>query len=163
ETGLHSQAHRLYHLGVRAPRRSSLADANRHRSAKIFSDLLGVMIQRAHRGLRRRLDGVTHLIDSTSLRLNERSAAWSRFSAAACGVKLHIVYDPDADCPMYAAVSTANVNDITAAQAMPITAGATYVFDLGYYDYAWWAKLDAAQCRIVTRLKRNTPFAISET
>ena len=163
EAGLHSQAHRLYHLGVRAPRRSSLADANRHRSAKIFSDLLGVMIQRAHRGLRRRLDGVTHLIDSTSLRLNERSAAWSRFSAAACGVKLHIVYDPDADCPMYAAVSTANVNDITAAQAMPITAGATYVFDLGYYDYAWWAKLDAAQCRIVTRLKRNTPFAISET
>jgi len=39
---------------------------------------------------------------------------------------------------------------------MPIEAGATYVFDLGYYDYAWWAKLDAAGCRIVTRFKRNT-------
>ena len=37
----------------------------------------------------------------------------------------------------------AKVNDITAAQAMPIEPGATYVFDLGYYDYAWWAKLDA--------------------
>jgi len=36
--------------------------------------------------------------------------------------------------------------------------GATYVFDLGYYDYAWWAKLDVAQCRIVTRLKSNTPL-----
>jgi IS4 transposase len=32
------------------------------------------------------------------------------------------------------------------------------VFDLGYYDYAWWSKLDAAGCRIVTRLKRNTPL-----
>jgi IS4 transposase len=42
---------------------------------------------------------------------------------------------------------------------MPIEPGATYVFDLGYYDYAWWAKLDQAQCRIVTRFKHNTPFA----
>jgi hypothetical protein len=41
---------------------------------------------------------------------------------------------------------------------MPIEPGATYVFDLGYYDYAWWAALDAAGCRIVTRLKSNTPL-----
>ena len=45
---------------------------------------------------------------------------------------------------------------------MPIEPGATYVFDLGYYDYAWWAKLDAAQCRIVTRLKSNTPLTVVE-
>ena len=45
---------------------------------------------------------------------------------------------------------------------MPIVPGATYVFDLGYYDYAWWAKLDQAQCRIVTRFKRNTPLAVIE-
>jgi len=42
-------------------------------------------------------------------------------------------------------------------QQMPIEAGATYVFDLGY-DYAWWAELDAAQCRIVTgSLKARSP------
>ena len=46
---------------------------------------------------------------------------------------------------------------------MPIVKGATYVFDLGYYDYAWWAKLHQAGCRIVTRLKRNTPLAVSES
>jgi hypothetical protein len=39
--------------------------------------------------------------------------------------------------------------------------GATYVFDLGYYDYAWWAKLDAQGCRIVTRFKRNTPLSVA--
>lgn len=44
---------------------------------------------------------------------------------------------------------------------MPIEAGATYVFDLGYYDYAWWAKLDAAGCRIVTRFKSNTRLAVT--
>jgi len=65
--------------------------------------------------------------------------------------------------PIYAAVTPARINDITAAQTMPIEAGATYVFDLGYYDYAWWAELDAKGCRLVTRLKRNTPLTISET
>lgn len=35
-------------------------------------------------------------------------------------------------------------------------------FRSGYYDYAWWSKLDAAQCRIVTRLKSNTPLAVVE-
>src|SRR5437879_5181178 len=45
---------------------------------------------------------------------------------------------------------------------MPIEAGATYVFDLGYYDYRWWAKLDAAGCRIVTRFKSNTPLRLAQ-
>jgi IS4 transposase len=43
---------------------------------------------------------------------------------------------------------------------MPIRPGATYVFDLGYYDYGWWANLNDAGCRIVTRLKVNTPLAV---
>jgi hypothetical protein len=59
-------------------------------------------------------------------------------------------------------VTPSNVNDITAAKEMPIEAGATYVFDLGYYDYGWWARLDQAGCRIVTRLKSNTPFTVVE-
>jgi len=69
-----------------------------------------------------------------------------------------VIYDPDGDCPIYAAITPQRINDTTAAHAMPIEPGATYVFDLGYYDYAWWAKLDAAQCRIVTRFKGYTPL-----
>ena len=41
---------------------------------------------------------------------------------------------------------------------MPIEPNATYVFDLGYFDFAWRAKLDQAGCRIVSRLKINTVF-----
>jgi len=159
EAGLSSHQTRLYHLGVGPVRRSSLADANAHRPSALFSDLFAILVKQAHRGLRRKLEGTTYLIDSTSVALNQRSERWARFSAEVCGAKVHVVYDPDADQPVYSAFSAANVNDITAAKAMPIEAGATYVFDLGYYDYAWWAKLDAAGCRIVTRLKRNTPLS----
>jgi IS4 transposase len=108
------------------------------------------------RGLRRKLGDAVRLIDSTGLRLAGAGANWARFSVDICGAKAHVVYDPDLGCPIYHMITEANVNDITAAKAMPIEAGATYVFDLGYYDYGWWAALDAADCRIVTRFKKHT-------
>lgn len=163
EAVLESQASRRYHAGMRPVRRSTLADANLKRPAAVFAGLFAAMVARAGRHLRRTIGESVHLIDSTSMRLNRLSADWSRFSADVCGVKAHIVYDPDAGCPIYAAITPARVNDISAAQAMPIEDGATYVFDLGYYDYGWWARLDAADCRIVTRLKSNTPLAVIET
>ena len=160
--GLESHAARLYHVGADRVRRSTLSDANALRPSALFAELLAVMMKLAHRGLRRKLAETTYLIDATGVRLNECSAGWARFSAGVCGAKVHVIYDADADRPIYAAVSAANVNDITVARQMPIEPGATYVFDLGYYDYAWWAALDAAQCRIVTRFKANTPLHLIE-
>jgi hypothetical protein len=37
-------------------------------------------------------------------------------------------------------ITPARVNDIIAPKAMPIEPEATYVFDLGCYDYGWWAE-----------------------
>jgi hypothetical protein len=161
-TGISSHTARLYHLGATPARRSTLSDANTQRPAAVFAGLLAMMMKQAHRGLRRKLAETTYLIDATSVQLNERSASWARFSDGVCGAKVHVIYDADADRPIYAAVSAANVNDITAARQMPIEPGATYVFDLGYYDYAWWAELDGAGCRIVTRFKSNTPLDVVE-
>jgi hypothetical protein len=160
-TGLSSHAARLYHVGAAPAQRSTLADANARRPSQMFTALLGHLMQQAHRGLRRRIAEATYLIDATIVPLNSLSSGWAHFATGVCGAKVHVIYDPVADCPIYAAVTMRAINDITAAQAMPIAAGATYVFDLGYYDYAWWAKLDAAGCRIVTRFKSNTPLAVT--
>lgn len=159
-TALSSHGSRLYHLGATPVRRSTLSDANAQRPSAVFADLLALMMKQAQRGLRRKMAEAVYLLDATSVRLNQHSADWAQFSAGVCGAKVHVIYDPDADRPIYAAVTTANVNDITAAHQMPIDPGATYVFDLGYYDYLWWATLDAAGCRIVTRFKSNTPLNV---
>lgn len=153
---LESHAPRLYHLGASKVSRSTLSDANTLRSAEVFTGLFARLVAQALPGLRKKMREPLHLVDSTSFRLSGLSADWARFSASACGVKLHVVYDPDADCPIYAALSGPKINDIVAAKEMPVDPAATYVFDLGYYDYGWWARLDAAGCRIVTRLKTNT-------
>jgi IS4 transposase len=100
-----------------------------------------------------------YLIDATGFRLSGLSADWAQFSNGVCGAKLHIVYNPDSARPSYAEVTPANVNDITVAKTMPVKPGATYVFDLGYYDYGWWAELNDAGCRLVTRLKVNTALS----
>ena len=155
-----SHAQRLYHLGARPVARSSLADANAHRPEAVFSAVFAALVAQAHWRLARRMAECVLLIDSTTLRLSQLSENWARFSADLCGVKAHVVYDPTADRPTYLAVTPQRTNDITAAQATPIQPGATYVFDLGYYDYAWWAALHDAGCRIVTRLKTNTPLSI---
>lgn len=160
EAGLASHAPRLYHLGARPARRSTLADANATRPFAVFAELFAAMVAQTQRGLRRKLADTVYLIDATSVRLNALSADWARFSADACGAKVHVIYDGAADRPVYSVVTAARVNDISAAKAMPIVPGATYVFDLGYYDYGWWAELDAAGCCIVTRLKSNTPLAV---
>lgn len=160
EAALTSHATKLYHLGGEEVSRSTLSDANAQRPWRVFSGMFAHLSGQAVRGLRRKTGEAVHLIDSTGLRLSALSKDWARFSTGVCGAKMHVIYDPDADCPIYAAVTPANVNDITVAQAMPIAEGATYVFDLGYYDYGWWAKLDAAGCRIVTRLKVNTKLSV---
>lgn len=158
-SGVESHANRLYHLGAKPAKRSTLSDANAQRPCAVFAAVFARLVDRLRPGPRRKLAETTYLIDATSVRLTCASS-WARFSDGVCGAKVHVIYDPDGDCPIYAAVTPANVNDITVAQEMPIVPGATYVFDLGYYDYRWWAKLDAVGSRIVTRFKSNTPLKV---
>jgi Transposase DDE domain/Domain of unknown function (DUF4372) len=158
EATMASHQGRLYHAGAVAPKRSTFADANRARDFRVFSGLFESMLAQAGRGFRRKMGDAVRLIDSTGLRLSGVGAEWARFSTSVFGAKAHVVYDPDLGRPVYHAVTAANVNDISAAKAMPIEAGATYVFDLGYYDFGFFSELDALGCRLVTRFKTNTPL-----
>jgi hypothetical protein len=155
---MESHGARLYHCGAAAPKRSTFADANRLRDPRAFSDLFVEMLKGAPRGFRRKMGDAVRLIDATGLRLAGVGAEWARFSTNVFGAKAHVVFDPDQGRPVYHAVTAANANDVSAAKQMPVEAGATYVFDLGYYDFAWWAALDAKGCRLVTRFKSNTPL-----
>ena len=163
EDGLASSRTRLYHAGARTVARATLADANAKRPFAVYRDVFAAMVAAARPGVRRKLRTAVRLIDATRIRLSDRSQDWARLSRHTCAAKLHIVYDPHAALPLNAAVSAENVSDILPAKALKIEPGATYVFDLAYYCYEWWARLDAAGCRFVTRLKTNTVIAPEAT
>ncbi len=147
------------HLGLAPVRRSTLADANRVRPAALFEDVLEALVARLGASAGQRGREMLRLVDATRVLVGKRIESWEVDGA----VKLHVVYDPDADAPVCFAVTSARVNDITPAKRLPIEPGATYVFDKGYYDFAFWADIDAKGSRFVTRLKKNSPTSLIET
>ncbi len=83
-----SHESRLYHLGAAAPKRSTLADANAKRPAKLFAELFDVLLAQAHRGLRKASQDAIRLIDATRIPLNDLSTSWARYDVRSNGVKV---------------------------------------------------------------------------
>src|SRR5207249_7111637 len=73
--GLGGQRAAFYHLNLRAPCRSTLADANRARPAAVFRDIAQALIPVAAR-LQRDGEGLVRLLDSTPLALKGEGFAW---------------------------------------------------------------------------------------
>lgn len=156
EQGLAAHPGGLYHLDLRLPRRSTLADAQANRPAAVFRDICGMLIGEASRAVRRESKELIQLIDASPIPLRDPRFDWAEKDARTRGLKLHIGYDPRSDVIDQVEVTSPKVSDIAAARDMPITPGAVYVFDKGYLDFAWWHAIHDAGAFFVTRLKSNT-------
>lgn len=154
EAAWQANAHHHYHLGIGQLRRSTLSDANQRRPTEIFSDLFNHLSARAARGLRRQGKQMLRLIDASPIPLG-KAIDWAQWNGRTRGLKLHVVYDPQADWPQQQAITPANVNDITVGRQVPIEAGTTYVFDKAYCHYGWWTAIHQAKACFVTRRKAN--------
>lgn len=156
EAGLSSHAARLYHVGGRSIARATLADANARRPAALFAGLFSHMAATASRRMRRHVGDTVRLLDATRIQVSSLCGGWADMVGGKTAIKVHVSYDPHGDLPIEATLSGQRTNDIIPARAIDIVAGVTYVFDLGYYDFAWWAEIDKRGARFVTRLKTNT-------
>jgi IS4 transposase len=152
---LGSQTASFYHLNLRAPYRTTLSDANAARPAAVFRDIALALIPIAAGALRRESDALIRLLDATPIPLKDDGFAWAEASARTRGLKLHLLYDPREGRPVWFDVTSAKIGDVVAGRAVPFETGATYVFDKGYTDYAWWSDIVAAGALFVTRRKRN--------
>jgi putative transposase len=134
--------------------RSTLSDANRRRPVKVFSETFNLLAGQLDRSTRRDGNDLIRLIDSTPVPLG-KLCDWVKWNGRIRGMKVHVVYDPKADCPRILDITDANVNDAQIGRTITLEAGATYVFDKGYCHYAWWRKIAAAGAIFVTRPKTN--------
>ncbi|WP_180901779.1 IS4 family transposase [Martelella soudanensis] len=161
EAGLSSHEARLYHVGARPVARTTLADANATRPAALYADLFAHMATTASRRTRRHIADAVRILDATRIQLSATKSGWADMVNDHRAIKLHVNYDPHESLPVAASLSGQKTNDITPAKAAPIEPGMTYVFDLAYYDFAWWARIDQAGARFVTRLKTNTMIDVT--
>lgn len=155
EEGLAGHPGALYHLGLRPPRRSTLSDASAKRPAAVFADLCRHLMAQASPGLRGEGKALIRLIDATGIPLRDHRFAFAEADARLRGLKLHLIFDPGAELPVHFAITSPKVSDIAVGRTTAIVPGATYVFDKGYTDYAWWQGIVDAEALFVTRLKAN--------
>jgi len=153
---------RHYHLGAAPLARSTLSQANAKRPVAIFEDLLKLLIAKLIDMPSGEAKEALRLIDSTVISLSAKMHKWAPFRANNAALKLHLVLDPDAECPTFFEIASARLHDSTLAKSMPIDPGNTYVFDRAYNDSAFWKRLDDADCSFVTRAKSNLLLDVIE-
>jgi IS4 transposase len=145
-----------YHLGTHVRlSRSTLSDANERRPVAIFADIFSLVAnQLVDAKTRRESSELVRLIDSTPIPLG-KLCDWAKWNGRIRGMKMHVIYDPKADCPRVLDITDANVNDAQVGRTITIEAGATYVFDKGYCHYGWWRAIHDGGAFFVTRPKVN--------
>ena len=70
---------------------------------------------------------------------------WAEWNGRIRGMKMHVVYHPGNDVPACVEITSATVNDVEIGRQTELEAGATYVFDKGYYHFGWWIKISTAK------------------
>jgi len=161
---------KLVHLGIgKAPNKSTLAYANKHRPAKLYEDLFYTALARFRDekglGLRKqkfRFKNKLLSLDSTTISLCLEMFPWAKFRTAKGGVKAHVLLDHDDYLPRYVLITEARRNDVKMADAFPLNPGSIVVMDRGYNDYALFGKWTAQEVYFVTRLKDNAAYEVVE-
>jgi putative transposase len=154
EAGWNANRQHHYHLASGPLMRSTLSDANRRRPVAVFAQTFSLVAGQLDRHARRDGAAMLRLIDATPIPLG-KLCDWAKSNGRIRGMKMHVVYDPKADCPRILDITDANVNDAQIGRTIEIEPGATYVFDKGYCHYGWWTTIAAAGASFLTRPKTN--------
>ena len=161
EASLSANPTKLYAMGFRAPvKRSTLADANASRDWRIWSDLAAVLIRRARKlyaneSLSVELDSTIYALDSTTIDLCLSLFDWAPFRSTKAAIKLHTLLDLRGAIPAFIHISDGKLHDVNVLDILPVEAGAFYVMDRGYLDFARLFALHQAGAFFVTRAKKG--------
>src|SRR5208283_4017392 len=161
ETCLSVQASKLYHMGFREPvRRSTLADANEARDWRIYAELAQRLIAQARKlyageDLGLELSNTVYALDSTTIDLCLSVFPWAHFRTTKAAVKMHTLLDLRGNIPSFIHISDGKLHDVHALDMLVPEAGAIYVMDRGYVDFARLHGLHQAGAFFVTRAKSN--------
>ena len=162
---------KLRHLGIgKAPNKSTLSYANKHRPAALFEELFWTMLHRFRTngglGTRKRkfrFKNKLLSLDSTTITLCLNLFPWAKFRRAKGGVKVHVLLDHDDYMPSFALITEAKRHDRTVARRFNLKPGSIVAFDRAYNDYTLFSQWTDNGIYFVTRLKDNAVYRIVES
>jgi len=152
---------KLYHMGLKTvPARSTLSEALNQRDWRIYHELATRLIVRARAlyandPLSIDLDATVYALDATTIDLCLSLFDWAPFRSTKAAIKLHTLLDLRGAIPSFIHISDGKLHDVNVLDILPVEAGAFYVMDRGYLDFARLYTLHQAGAFFVTRAKRN--------
>jgi len=164
EACLRASGTKLYHMGIRGKvSRNTLAHANETRDWRIYADFAQVLIREARMlyaeenfGLQ--LKRTVYSLDSTTIDLCLSLFPWATFRKRKGAVKLHTLLDVRGSIPSVVIITPGSVHDVNILDDLLVEAGAIYVMDRGYMDFARLHRIEQSSAFFVTRAKRNFQF-----
>ncbi|AXY73825.1 IS4 family transposase [Paraflavitalea soli] len=170
-TGLLAWEQRICHLGLKAhPRRSTLSDANKRRSEKVFEKIYFDLLARYERILpdsrQQNKQGNLYIFDSTSIALFQEILKASGLSCKdgrrKGGIKVHTLLHSERDTPVMIRYSPAAQSDVTFLKEVQLAKGSVIVFDKGYCDYRTYNRFIGDEVTFVTRLYSRSVYQVLE-
>src|SRR6202022_736494 len=164
EACLRAQQTKLYHLGIRGQvSRNTLAHANSVRDWRIYADFAQVLITRARvlyadDSFGVELAQTVYALDATTIDLCLALFPWARFRKHKGAVRLHTLLDLRGDIPTVVIITHGKVHEVNILDQLSFEAGAFYVMDRGYLDFARLYKLHLASGFFVTRARKRFAF-----
>ena len=152
---------KLFHMGLStAPARSTLSDALNLRDWHIYQALAMRLIVRARQLYAKEpmgidLQATVYALDSTTIDLCLSLFDWAPFRSTKAAVKMHTLLDLRGAIPAFIHISDGKMGDVKVLDILPVEAGAFYVMDRGYLDFARLYILHQAGAFYVTRAKRG--------
>ena len=163
--GMQSCKGSLAPLGIKPPKRSTLAYANAHRPAALFQDYFFALLEQyrafspmLRRKKKFRFKSKLYSFDSTTITLSLSLFPWASYRQAKGGVKIHVLLDHDDYMPAFVQITNANVHDSQMSKCLSLKPGSIIVMDRGYVDYSQFYAWEKSQVRFVTRLKDNAVY-----
>jgi len=165
ETGLLSQKNKLYHLGVKQPKRSNLSHACKNRDCRIFEEIyysLYAHFTANSRSSKFNLKVPVYALDSTKINLCLKLFPWAKYRRKKGAMKLHNLLDLNNGIPAFMVMTDAKIHDMKAAWEfeLPISPDSILTMDRGYVDYEWFNKLNNEGIFFVTRAKVNIDYKL---
>ena len=163
-TCLNARSEALYHLGFREKvAKSTLADANEHRDWRLWEDLAKGLMRKARvlyagEDLGLELENTVYALDSTTIDLSLSLFPWGNFRSTKAGIKMHTQLDLRGPIPTCIHITGARKADVHWLDDLIFEAGAFYVMDRAYMDFARLARIVLAGAFFVTRAKSNLRF-----
>lgn len=161
ETCLRAQQSKLYHLGIRSTvARNTLANANAVRDWRIYADFAQSLI-----GIARPLyaddtfgvdlKNTVYALDTTTIDLCLSVFPWAPFRSAKAAVKMHTLLDLRGNIPSFIHISDGKLHEVNVLDQLLPEAGAFYIMDRGFTDFARLFRFHEAGSFFVIRGKSN--------